>query len=454
MRKKLRLSSAQIVPLSFLAAILLGALILTLPFANASGKGDFMTSLFTSTTSVCVTGLVTVDTFSHWTAFGKIVILILIQLGGLGIVTVTSSVMMALNRKLSLSDRLLVQSSFNLSSVSGLIRFLRKVLLFSFVSEGLGAAVLYIRFAREFGLLKGLWQSVFTSVSAFCNAGLDVIGSDSLARFSDDPLVLITVMVLIVSGGLGFVVWFDISEKGGKLVKEKKLPFSAARRLGEHTRLVLFMTLTLILSGAVFVFFAEYDNPGTIGNMPFGQKVLNSLFESVTFRTAGFSTFDQGGLTQTTVILGCILMFIGGSPVGTAGGIKTAVFAIVVANALSFIRNKNETTLKKRRVSDFVIRKSNAIFTVSLFAAITCLLLLTAFEDLDLCDSVFEVFSAVGTVGLSRGVTPNLGTAGKIIIMTGMFLGRIGPISMAIFFNSNNNSKNRVKNAEGTFFAG
>ena len=440
MKKKLRLDSSQIIPLSFLAAIAVGTLLLLLPISNVSGRGDFMTSLFTSTTSVCVTGLVTVDTFAHWTAFGKAVILVLIQLGGLGIVTVTSSLLIFFNRKLTLGDRLLIQDTFNLTSVKGLGAFLRKVLIFTFVSEGIGAALYLPVFIRDLGVGKGIWQAVFTSVSAFCNAGIDVMGPDSLARYAHSPLVLITTMLLIVTGGLGFVVWFDLFGRDRK-------------RLGEHTKTVIAVTLSLILIGAAVIFVSERNNPQTLGNMSVGGKILNSLFESVTFRTAGFSTFPQAGLGPGSVLLGSALMFIGGSPVGTAGGIKTVVLAIVAANALSFIRGRNDTVLFKRRVSTAVIRKSTAIFSVSLAAALLITLALILTEGLSLSDGLFESFSAIGTVGLSRGVTPSLGTAGQLIIILGMYLGRIGPISMAIFF-SGDDSANRVKVAEGTFFAG
>ncbi len=440
MKKKLRLDSSQIIPLSFLAAIAVGTLLLLLPISNVSGRGDFMTSLFTSTTSVCVTGLVTVDTFAHWTAFGKAVILVLIQLGGLGIVTVTSSLLIFFNRKLTLGDRLLIQDTFNLASVRGLGAFLRKVLIFTFVSEGIGAVLYLPVFIRDFGVGKGIWQAVFTSVSAFCNAGIDVMGPDSLARYAHSPLVLITTMLLIVTGGLGFVVWFDLFGRDRK-------------RLGEHTKTVIAVTLSLILIGAAVIFVSERNNPQTLGNMSVGGKILNSLFESVTFRTAGFSTFPQAGLGPGSVLLGSALMFIGGSPVGTAGGIKTVVLAIVAANALSFIRGRNDTVLFKRRVSTAVIRKSTAIFSVSLAAALLITLALILTEGLSLSDGLFESFSAIGTVGLSRGVTPSLGTAGQLIIILGMYLGRIGPISMAIFF-SGDDSANRVKVAEGTFFAG
>lgn len=440
MKKKLRLDSSQIIPLSFLAAIAVGTLLLMLPISNVSGRGDFMTSLFTSTTSVCVTGLVTVDTFAHWTAFGKAVILFLIQLGGLGIVTVTSSLLLFFNRKLTLGDRLLIQDTFNLTSVRGLGAFLRKVLIFTFVSEGVGAALYLPVFIRDFGVGEGIWQAVFTSVSAFCNAGIDVLGPDSLARYAHSPLVLITTMLLIVTGGLGFVVWFDLFGNGKK-------------RLGEHTKTVIAVTSSLIFIGAAVIFISERNNPQTIGNMSVGGKILNSLFESVTFRTAGFSTFPQAGLGPGSVLLGCALMFIGGSPVGTAGGIKTVVLAIVAANALSFIRGRNDTVLFRRRVSTAVIRKSTAIFAVSLAAALLITLALILIEGLSLSDGLFESFSAIGTVGLSRGVTPFLGTAGRLIVILGMYLGRIGPISMAIFFSSDE-SANRVKAAEGTFFAG
>ncbi len=289
-----RLSPAHIIPLSFLLAIAVGTLLLLLPAATAEGaETDFLTALFTSTTSVCVTGLVVVDTYAHWSLFGQIVILLLVQLGGLGIVTAISMVMLFLRRRFSLRNRTLLLDALNLDSRLGLMSFLTRIFKWTLVVEGLGAALYSVEFIPRFGAVKGIWVSVFTSVSAFCNAGLDILGPDSLSGYAGSPLILIVTMTLIVLGGLGYIVWFDVGRCVRDGIRFRYTPRQAVRRLGEHSRLVLRLTLGLILLGALLIFLAEYRNPATLGSMSAGDKVLNSLFQSVTFRTAGFYSVPQ-----------------------------------------------------------------------------------------------------------------------------------------------------------------
>ncbi len=450
-----RLSPVHIIPLSFLFAIAVGTLLLLLPAASAEGvETDFLTALFTSTTSVCVTGLVVVDTYAHWSLFGKVVILILIQLGGLGIITAISMVMLFLRRRFSLRSRTLLLDALNLDSRLGLMSFLSRIFKWTFLVEGLGAALYCIEFIPRFGAARGIWFSVFTSISAFCNAGLDILGPDSLSLYAGSPLVVFVTMALIVLGGLGYIVWFDVGRCVRDGIRLKLSLRQAARRLGEHTRLVLRLTLGLILLGALLIFLAEYRNPATLGNMSPGGKIMNSLFQSVTFRTAGFYTVPQEKLSDFSCLAGYLWMFIGGSPIGTAGGVKTVTMFLVLANAISYTHARRATTLFRRRISDEMMQKAAAIVMISFLTLFVSALLLLILEPVTLVDGLFEAISAVATVGLSRGLTPSLHTAGRIIIIVSMYLGRIGPISMALFLARPRPGRNSVSYAEGKFYVG
>ena len=453
--RRIRLVPGQIIPISFLLTILIGTLLLMLPVSTASGEQtDFVTALFTATTSVCVTGLVVVDTYIHWSLFGKIIILILIQLGGLGIVTVISMLMLITNKKFSLSNRVLLYDAFNMNTRSGILSFLVAVLKGTFVVEGIGAILYAFSFIPRFGLVKGIWISIFTAISAFCNAGIDIIGPDSLIGYQQDPWVMTVTMILIVLGGLGYVVWFDMITTVKQGRAKHYSVFKIIKRMGEHTRLVFRLTVLFIVLGAVFIFFAENHNTGTIGNMGMGGKILNSVFQSVTFRTAGFASVPQQNLTDISCIVGYVLMFIGGSPVGTAGGVKTVTMFIVILNAVSFIRNRTETVVFQRKISEDMMRKAAAIITVSFFAVVALTLLLLATNDVTMEDGLYEAVSALATVGLTRGLTPSLNTSGRILIVIGMYLGRIGPISMAVFFSKMNPDKNGISFSEGQFYVG
>ena len=452
---KLKLKSAQLIPISFFGAILLGTLLLMLPVAKAGeGSADLTTACFTSTTSICVTGLVVVDTFAYWSLFGKIVILILIQLGGFGIIAVTSTLILMLHRKFSLSQSMLIQDSFNLDSVEGVVRFLIVVFKGTFLVEMFGALIYMITFIPQFGVGKGIWYSVFTSISAFCNAGIDILGPDSLIGYQDNPLIMINTMMLIVMGGLGFVVWIDVFRTFRSGIRRKYPLLTTLKHLGEHTKLVLTLTLVLILGGGLLVYILEYNNPETIGGMSPGGKVMNSIFQSVTFRTAGFASIPQQGLTDSTCMIGLVLMFIGGSPVGTAGGIKTVTFFVVLLNAASFIRNRKENVVFNKKISSDMIHKATAIALVSLAVTMVLTILLMVTNDVGMVDGTYETFSATATVGLSRNLTSSLNTVGRWLIILAMYLGRIGPISMALFFRYNTKSRNQISYADGNFFVG
>ncbi|MBQ7541269.1 MAG: potassium transporter TrkH [Clostridia bacterium] len=448
------LSPVHLIPLSFLAAILVGTALLWLPISTAPGQHTGpLTALFTATTSVCVTGLVVVDTYIHWSLFGKVVILLLIQLGGLGVITVFSTLLLLLGRKFTLSDRTLLSETFNLNTRSGLIRFLRRVVTGTFLIEGIGAALYSIRFIPRYGAARGIWYAVFHAVSAFCNAGLDILGPDSLCGYSSDAFFLLVTMALIVSGGLGYVVWFDLTDSLRALLHPKDRR-RGRLRLTEHTKLVLRLTAVMIFCGAFLFFLTERRNPATIGAMPTGEAILNCLFQSVTLRTAGFSTFPQQSLGEISCLIGDVWMFIGGSPIGTAGGVKTVTVFIVFWNAVYYIGHRRSTAIFRRKISEEMVRKAAAIVVISALSTILMSVLLCVVSGAPLQDALYEMFSALATVGLSRALTPTLSGASRLLVVTGMYLGRIGPISMAIFF-ANVRSKGRgMEYAEGRFYVG
>ena len=440
-KKKFSLSTTQIILLSFLAAILLGSLLLSLPVSSASGvRVPYVDALFTATTSTCVTGLVTLPTAYTWSAFGQAVILVLIQVGGLGIVTVMSGVMLLLNRKMGVGDRLLIQDAFNLNTMSGLAQFVRNVLLGTLIIEGIGAVLYMPVFVRDFGA-RGIWISVFTSVSAFCNAGIDVIGANSLYDYATNPLINAVTSALIVLGGLGYIVWWDVLRVlKGRTSKNKKI----FRHLTLHSKIAISATLILIFAGAALIFVFEYSNPRTIGDMSLFDKLQVSLFQSVTTRTAGFASVPQENLTNASAIISVLLMLVGGSPVGTAGGIKTVTVAVLLCSALSTIRNKNSTTLFGRRVSQASLNKAVAVVaTFTAICAVSCISLM-ATNSVSALDAVYETVSATATVGLSRNLTASLNTLGKLIITVTMYFGRVGPISLAVALGSSGRSQNVV----------
>ena len=452
---RIKLTSAHLIPLSFLAAILIGTIILALPISSAAGNWTpFTDALFTATTSVCVTGLVVKDTYQYWSHFGQVVILALIQIGGIGVITAVSTMMMLARKRFSLSERLMLRDAMNLENLNDLLGFLLKVIRGTFVVEMIGACLYMIAFIPRFGTAKGIWVSVFTAISAFCNAGIDVLGPDSLAPYQNSALVLIVTMALIIMGGLGYVVWQDIDSKVTFGKKRGLKPAQVIRRFSEHTKLVLTLTGILIAAGTVFIFAAEFGNPETLGTMPLPQKILNSLFESVTFRTAGFATFSQAGLRDVSCLAAYLLMFIGGSPIGTAGGVKTTTFYLAILGFNSYVHGKNDAHAYKRSVSEEAMRKATAIIEVSVVTVMVLTLLLVATNPVGIEDGLFEIVSACATVGLTRNLTPTLNTAGKLIVTAGMYLGRIGPISMAFFLTGGKKNESGVHYAEGNFYIG
>ena len=438
MKKKFSLTTTQIIMLSFLAVIFLGSLLLSLPISSADGEAvSYLDALFTATTATCVTGLVTLTTASTWSIFGQAVILVLIQVGGLGVVTIMSALMILLQKRMGIGDRLLLQDAFNLNSLSGIVRFVKRVILGTALVEGIGALLYMTVFVPEFGP-RGIWIAVFTSISAFCNAGMDIIADNSLSSYATNPIINLVTCALIVLGGIGYIVWWDVMglRKGA----------AGRRRLSLHSKIAISTTLLLIFGGGLLILLFEYHNPRTIAELSLFDKLQVSLFQSVTTRTAGFATIPQQELTNASSILCLLLMFIGGSPVGTAGGIKTVTIAVLVASALSSVQNRQEVTLFQRNISKQAVSKAVAVTTMSFVILFTSTLLLSAVSPGEPLDILFETISATATVGLSRDLTPYLNAYGKVIIIGTMYLGRVGPISLALALNSGKKQQNIIKN--------
>lgn len=441
-RKMFRFTTTQLIMLSFLAAIFAGSLLLSLPISAADGRAvPYTDALFTATTAACVTGLVTLPTATTWSVFGQVVILILIQIGGLGVITIMSALMILFHKKMGIGDRLLLQDAFNLNSLSGIVRFVKKVVLGTFVVEGIGALLYMTVFIPEFGP-RGIWISVFTAISAFCNAGIDIIAENSLCNYATHPVINFVTCALVILGGIGYIVWWDVM----RLIKT---PGGRRRRrfqnLTLHSKIALSATLLLILGGGVLIFLFEYNNPRTIGGLAFLDKLQVSLFQSVTTRTAGFATVPQQDLTNASSLLCLLLMFIGGSPVGTAGGVKTVTIAVLAVSALATIQNKDEVSLFGRSISRQAVNKAVAVTAMSFAILFLSTLLLSAVTDRDTLDILYETVSATATVGLTRDLTPYLNTAGKAVIIGTMYLGRVGPISLALALNSKKKRNNIIK---------
>ena len=436
------LRPVQVILLGFLITILIGSVLLMLPIAAKSGQATpYIDALFTATTSVCVTGLVVETTVEHWSLFGQAVILLLVQIGGLGVITITTGMFFALGKRITLGNRMLIQESLGLNTLTGLVPLVKKILIGTGVIEGIGAILYSTQYVPEFGIGYGIWASIFNSISAFCNAGIDIVRDDSLRSYVTNPVINFTTMGLIVLGGLGFIVWKDLWLGLKKILKEKVSVKRTVEQLKFQTKIVLSVTAFLILFGTVLIFIFEYHNPATMGNLSLPQKIQASLFQSVTTRTAGFETVAQGALTDASSLVSMFMMIIGGSPTGTAGGVKTVTFAILIFCVVSVAKQENSITLFRRRVPQNLLSKALAIIVINLIVLMTSVLLLLVFDHGTFMDSCYECVSALATVGLTKGLTPNLTIAGKVIIIITMYLGRVGPISMAIGFPQKNKKK-------------
>ena len=403
-------------------------------------------ALFTADTSACVTGLVVYNTLGHWSLFGQVIILGLIQVGGLGVVTMITLVLILLGRRLSLYQVLLMQDSLNIDSLRGIVGVTKRVVLFSLTIEGIGALLYMIRFVPMYGPLKGLWYSIFTAVSAFCNAGIDLTGGDSLCGFRGDIFINLVTIGLIVIAGLGFPVWWDMITFFKRIFKEKMSVRHAVRRLTLHSKLVLTMTGILVFVGALLIFIFDYHNDASLGKLPLWEKILSAFFQSVTVRTAGFQTIPQADFSHPAQLVSMILMFIGGSPCGTAGGVKTVTVAVIILNIYANIKHRKSPEVFRRSINAAYVQKATTVFMVSsviLFVSIISLCIVM--PSADIMDVAYELTSAIGTVGLSRGLTAALTTAGKIIVILTMFAGRIGPISLALAFTVHDDTGRHIR---------
>ena len=420
-----KLSATQLVALGFFNIILIGALLLMLPFASrAPGSASPLTCLFTATSATCVTGLIVVDTYTQWTLFGQMVILVLIQIGGLGFMTIFSIAWMMFRRSIGLYGRTVLMRSTGFLTHDSVSHLVKRIFIGTLIFEGAGALIISLRLIPLFGFVRGVWYAVFHSVSAFCNAGFDLFGGyggafSSVSAFAKDPVIMLTLALLIIVGGIGFVAWGDISTYG-----------IHAKKYRLHTKIVLVTTGILIFAGTVLFFWFEYNT--TMAGMNFGERLLSSFFMSVTTRTAGFDHLGVSGLSDSGAFLAIALMFIGGSPGSTAGGIKTSTFAVLILDVFASSTRRGNVTVFRRKIDESTIKRATAIMMVYLVGMIAATIVICAVEPYGLKEVLFEVVSAVGTVGLSMGITPALGTFSKIILIFMMYAGRIGGISLVL----------------------
>ncbi|MFW6022885.1 MAG: TrkH family potassium uptake protein [Halanaerobiaceae bacterium] len=418
--KKKEFTSAQFLVLGYFIVIFTGTILLMLPLATtAEGSIGFLNALFTSTSATCVTGLIVVNTSTAFTVFGQLVIMFLIQIGGIGIMTMSSLIALVIGRKIGLKERLLIKDDLDHLQMSGMVRLVKYVLTFTFVIEGTAALILFIRFIFDYSIWRALYLAIFHSVSAFNNAGFDLFGN-SLEGFTGDIIVNFVIMALIVLGGIGFAVMAEIYDN------------KSIRKFTLQTKMVLIFTLLLIVIGFLSFLFLEYNNQATIGNLPFGEKLLASLFLSITPRTAGFNTVPTGQLQSSTLFLTIILMFIGASPGSTGGGIKTTTFGVLLMTVWNLIKGNDDIEVFKRRLEKDIVFKAVVTTFLALILVIVVTMILSITEGKAFISIMFETVSAFGTVGLSTGITSTLSRIGKALITFTMFVGRVGPLTLAM----------------------
>ena len=425
-KMKYKVSYTKIIFLGFATLILLGSLLLTLPIASRSGISmPYIDALFTATSATCVTGLVIADTYQNWTIFGQLVILALIQIGGLGFITIGVYVAVLLKRRIGLKSREAIHESVNTIETAGAVKLTKKIIQGTFLFEFVGGCLLATKFIPRVGILKGFYFGIFHAISAFCNAGFDLMGNweqyASFTGYEGDLLVNLVIMSLIVIGGIGFIVWDDIIRNKWHI-----------RKYLLHTKVVLFATCVLIFGGAFLFLIFEHNN--LFAGMTVKEQVLGALFSSVTARTAGFNTVDTASLTNASKMLTIILMFIGGSPGSTAGGIKTTTIVVLILVAVSMIKQSYGANIFGRRLQEDAARRASTVVMINLLLAIMAIVTIIAVQPFTITDVMFEVFSAIGTVGMSTGITRDLSSISKIIIVLLMFTGRLGSLSFALVF--------------------
>lgn len=427
-KPKIRLNSFQIIALGFLVVILVGALLLMLPISSQTREvTPFIDAAFSATTAVCVTGLVVRDTGTYWSLFGQFIILLLIQIGGLGVITVAGAFMLISGKKIGLHQRSTLQDAVSAPKISGIVRLTGLILKGTFMFEGAGALLLSPVFIKDFGFFKGLWMSIFTSVSAFCNAGIDLLGVrkpfSSLTTYANNWLVNVVIMLLIIIGGIGFLTWED--------VKNNKLRF---RKYSLQSKIIIIATFFLITIPATLFFFLEYSS------LPLSDRILASLFQAVTPRTAGFNTTDLSEFSEAGLVTTSILMIIGGAPGGTAGGMKITTFVVLLMCMVAVIKRRSDAQILGRRVSLEVVFTSVAILLIYLVGSVGGALVISRIENLPFVTCLYETASAIATVGLSLGITPGLQTASKIILIALMYIGRIGGMTLIVAAVANKHS--------------
>lgn len=438
-KRRLKFTPVQTLAIGFAVVILVGTILLSLPISSAQGiRTPFVDCFFTSTSAVCVTGLIVKDTGTYWSVFGKTIIIILIQIGGLGFMAFTTLISLILGKRITLKERLVMRESMNFLSLQGLVKSSRYILIFTFSVEIIGGIILSTQFIPQFGFAKGIAYGIFHSISAFCNAGFDIIGNfKSLTPYYNNPVIIITIALLIIIGGLGFIVWAEIYN------------YNKNRRLTLHSKVVVVTTFCLVVGGSILMFLFEFKNPNTIKNMPFGSKVLSAFFAGVSPRTAGFNSISTSDMTTAGKFLTIILMFIGGSPGSTAGGTKTTTIAVALMTIICVVKGKEDTEIFQKRVNADIVYRIFAIIGISLGLIMVDTMILSITEvGASLEYLLYEVTSAFGTVGLTLGLTGKLTFIGKIIIGLTMYAGRVGVLTLAVALGKNKKSSNGIKYPE------
>lgn len=447
MKRSRQLSATRVIALVFAGIILLGALLLSLPVASRSGEScGFLDALFTATSATCVTGLTRFDTWTQFTGFGQVVIICLIQIGGLGFMSVATMVVFLLRRKVGLKQRMVMAQALSVSDMDGVVRLQKWVLVGSFSIEAVGALILTLRFLPEYGFGTALKWGVFHSISAFCNAGFDIFGevssSGSLVMFQSDPMVLLTLSALVIIGGLGFLVWQD-------MVLTRRF-----KKMTVYTRMVLLATVTLLLVGTTVVAVTEWNNPNTLGPMSVGEKLLNSFFQSVTLRTAGFFSFDQGAMTDGTKAMCALLMLVGGGSGSTAGGIKMVTVMVLLLFLIARARGKNSVTVFKRTIPSSQVLDAMTITGIVSFLAVVGAIFISLTSPVNFINSLYESASAIATVGITAGATGVLSVAAQILIIIFMYFGRVGILTISLGFLMGNQAQERFRYAETNLLIG
>lgn len=428
--------------IGFLIIILTGSILLSLPISSANGKPTlYLDSLFVSTSAVCVTGLTPVVTATHWNFFGQIIIIMLIQIGGLGVMTLSTLVAMLLGKRITLSSRLIIREQVGAKGYSGLVKLIRYVLASTFVIESIGAFILAFSFVPVYGFLKGIWFSIFHSISSFCNAGFDLIGQESLLRVNTNVMIILPIALLVIIGGIGFNVYMDITKY--------RLNF---KRYSLHSKVVLTTTAILLASFTILFFIFEFNNELTIGRLPVGYKLLNSFFQSVTLRTAGFSAMSQTGLHNSSTIMSMVAMIIGAAPASTGGGVKVTTVALIIMVLVSEIRGDDDIIMFNKTIKFTQVKKAIAAFIIYMLWILVVGNIIVFTEPFKTSDVLYEVISALGTVGISRGITAILSPLSKILLIITMFFGRVGILT--IIFATKKRKQKLYKEAYGTIILG